>query len=61
MAGVKTQANKTLVGNFVDNILVNGKMEKLQGYFDGDNYKQHNPFIADGLSGLGKALAEWAK
>jgi predicted SnoaL-like aldol condensation-catalyzing enzyme len=57
----KTQANKTLVGNFVDDILVNGKMEKLQSYFSGDNYQQHNPSIGDGLSGLGKALGEWAK
>ena len=52
----KTEENKTLVSNFVNDILVNGKMEKLAGYFDGDNYIQHNPQIADGLSGLGKAL-----
>lgn len=57
----KTEANKTLVRNFVDDILVNGRMEKLAGYFDGDNYIQHNPLIADQLSGLGNALAEWAK
>lgn len=57
----KTEANKTLVQNFVNDILVNGKMEKLQGYYDGDNYTQHNPLIGDGLSGLGKALGEWAK
>jgi len=52
----KTKENKALVENFVNDILVNGKMEKLAGYFDGDNYIQHNPQIADGLSGLGKAL-----
>jgi len=52
----KTKENKVLVENFVNDILVNGKMEKLAGYFDGDNYIQHNPQIADGLSGLGKAL-----
>ncbi|UMB61404.1 nuclear transport factor 2 family protein [Lutibacter sp. A80] len=52
----KTEENKTLVENFVNDILVNGKMEKLAGYFDGDNYIQHNPNIANGLSGLGKAL-----
>jgi predicted SnoaL-like aldol condensation-catalyzing enzyme len=57
----KTEANKTLVKNFVDDILVNGKMEKLAGYFDGDNYIQHNPAIPDQLSGLGKAFGEWAK
>jgi len=52
----KTEENKTLVSNFVNDILVNGKMEKLTEYFNGDNYIQHNPQIADGLSGLGKAL-----
>lgn len=57
----KTGANKTLVQNFVNDILVNGKMEKLAPYFDGDNYIQHNPAIPDQLSGLGKALGEWAK
>ena len=57
----KTEANKTLVKTFVDDILVNGRMEKLTSYFDGDNYIQHNPYIGNGLSGLGKALQEWAK
>ena len=57
----KTDANKTLVKNFVDDILVNGRMEKLASYFDGDNYIQHNPMIGDQLSGLGKALEAWAK
>ncbi|WP_083476223.1 nuclear transport factor 2 family protein [Lacinutrix mariniflava] len=57
----KTEANKTLVANFVNDILVNGKMEKLTGYFDGDNYIQHNPNIGDGLSGLGQALEAMAK
>lgn len=57
----KTEANKTLVRNFVNDILVNGRMEKLAGYFNGDNYIQHNPQIPDQLSGLGKALGEMAK
>jgi len=57
----KTEANKTLVRNFVEDILVNGKMEKLAGYFDGDNYIQHNPNIPDQLSGLGATLGELAK
>lgn len=57
----KTEENKKLVKQFVEDILVNGKMEKLAGYFNGDNYIQHNPLIPDQLSGLGKALTEWAK
>lgn len=57
----KTAANKSLVKNFVEDILVNGKMEKLAGYFDGDNYIQHNPQIPDKLSGLGATLEALGK
>ncbi len=57
----KTQANKELVRKFVDDILVNGRMDKLAGYFDGDTYIQHNPQIGDGLSGLGTAMQAMAK
>lgn len=56
----KTEANKTLVASFVDDILVNGRMQKLTDYFDGDSYVQHNPQIGDGLSGLGVALKAMA-
>ncbi len=57
----KTGSNKVLVQTFVKDILINGQMEKLAGYFDGDNYIQHNPHIADGLSGLGDALETMAR
>jgi predicted SnoaL-like aldol condensation-catalyzing enzyme len=57
----RTESNNALVRSFVDDILVNGRMDKLASYFDGDNYLQHNPAVADGLSGLGSALAAMAK
>lgn len=57
----KTQSNKALVRTFVSDILVNGKMDRLAGYFDGDNYIQHNPQVADKVSGLGAALQAMAK
>jgi predicted SnoaL-like aldol condensation-catalyzing enzyme len=57
----RTDANRTLVRTFVDDILVNGRMEKLASYFDGDNYIQHNPQIPDKLSGLSAALQVMAK
>lgn len=57
----KTAANKTLVEAFITDILVNGDMAKLQGYFNGDAYIQHNPQIGDGLTGLGAALEAMAK
>lgn len=56
----RTEANKALVRTFVDDILVNGHLEKLAGYFDGEHYIQHNPQIADNLSGLGSALETMA-
>jgi predicted SnoaL-like aldol condensation-catalyzing enzyme len=52
----RTEQNKSLVRRFVDDILVNGKLDQLQAYYDGDNYIQHNPQIADGVTGLGQAL-----
>jgi predicted SnoaL-like aldol condensation-catalyzing enzyme len=57
----KTAAHKKLVAAFVDDILVNGRMDRLAGYYDGDRYHQHNPQIADGLSGLGAALRAMAE
>lgn len=56
-----TAANKQLVEQFVRDVLMGGAPEKLTSYFDGDNYIQHNPAIADGLSGLGAALEAMAK
>lgn len=57
----KTTANKELVRTFVDDILLHGRMNRFAGYFDGDNYLQHNPLVADKVSGLGAALQEFAK
>lgn len=57
----KTEANKTLVKDFIATILMKGEMDKLGNFFDGDNYIQHNSAIADGLSGLGAALEGMAK
>ena len=56
-----TTANKALVKRFVDEILVNGRMDTLSDYIQGENYLQHNPTIADGLSGLGTAFEALAK
>ena len=56
----RTDANKSIVRAFVDDILVAGRMDRLAGYFDGDRYAQHNPQVADGLSGLGAALQAMA-
>ena len=57
----KTEANKTLVRNFVQDVLMGQHPENLTNYFDGNSYIQHNVSIADGLDGLGAALAAMAE
>jgi predicted SnoaL-like aldol condensation-catalyzing enzyme len=52
----KTESNKALVRRFVQDILVEGRMERLAGYFDGDHYIQHNPNIGDGVATVRGAL-----
>lgn len=52
----KTEANKTLVTNFVNDILMNKNPDKITDYINTEMYHQHNPAIEDGLAGLGKAI-----
>jgi len=54
----RTEVNKTLVRSFVDDVYVHGRLDKLHGYFNGDNYIQHSPSIPDGVSSFEKQLTE---
>ena len=47
----KTEANKSLMRSYMDDLLA-GRRDKFPGYFDGNNYIQHNPWVADNLTGL---------
>lgn len=57
----KTEENREIVKNFLYDVMQGNHSEKTPEYFDGDTYIQHNTGIADGLSGLGGALAALAK
>ena len=57
----KTEANRELVKNFLYDVMQGKRPEKTPDYFDGGSYLQHNTGIADGLSGLGAALAALAE
>lgn len=57
----KTEGNRELVKNFLYDVMQGNRPEKTPDYFDGDIYIQHNTGIADGLSGLGGALAALAE
>ncbi len=57
----KTEANRELVKNFLYDVMQGNNSAKTPDYFEGDIYIQHNTSIADGLSGLGAALAAMAE
>ena len=56
----QTEANKALMKAYMDDLL-QGRREKFPGYFDGNNYIQHNPWVGDNLTGLIAGLGELAR
>ncbi|HML05122.1 MAG TPA: nuclear transport factor 2 family protein [Methanobacterium sp.] len=57
----KTETNKALLKELVEDVFIGGQNDKMSSFFDDDNYIQHNPKFADGLSGLLKGLEKLAK
>ena len=55
------EETRKVVAGFVGDVLRGENPDKLTSYYDGDKYIQHNTAIADGLSGLGAALAAMAE
>ncbi|MBR0470822.1 MAG: nuclear transport factor 2 family protein [Clostridia bacterium] len=58
---VDKEETRKVVAGFVGDVLRGENPDKLISYYDGDRYIQHNVSIADGLSGLGAALAAMAE
>lgn len=54
----KTDANKKLVQDFYDVVIIGGQFQRMGEFFQGDNYIQHNPMLPDGLSGFQMGLKE---
>ena len=52
----KTEQNKQLVRNFVDDVLFGKNPNKITQYISTQKYIQHNPNVKDGLAGLGEAI-----
>lgn len=52
----KTEQNKELVQNFVNDVLHGKNPSKITEYISSEKYNQHNPFVKDGLAGLGEAI-----
>lgn len=57
----KTEENREIVKNFLHDVMMGKAPEKTPDYFDNGKYIQHNTGIADGLDGLGAALAVLAE
>lgn len=57
----KTAENKAKVEGFIADILQGGAPDKITDYVSTETYLQHNPDVADGLDGLGAALAAMAE
>lgn len=57
----KTEANKKLVSDFCEKVLVGGQADIVTDYISTETYHQHNPLIEDGLAGFGKYLQESAE
>jgi predicted SnoaL-like aldol condensation-catalyzing enzyme len=53
----KTESNRELVREFVDEVLIGGELKKLPHFVDGESYTEHNSRLTDGLSSLHQALA----
>src|SRR5690606_544148 len=57
----KTEVNKVLVKDFVQNVLINGQIDLVSNYFRGDELIQHNPHMGDGVQEFLNMLEQWMK
>lgn len=57
----RTEANRALVTEFAEKVLVGADYSVLTDYISTATYLQHNPEAADGLDGFGAAAARWAE
>ena len=53
-----TERNRSLIKSFVEDILIQGDLDKLNDYISQDHYKEHNPGIGDDLSQLKCVLSD---
>lgn len=56
--GDKREENKALVTRFVTEVLIQENEDNLASYFDGDDYIQHSPDVADGVAAFSQARSD---
>ena len=54
----RTEPNREIVRSLVEDVLINGQLDKLGHYIDDKSYCEHNPRIGDGLSALRSAFSD---
>jgi predicted SnoaL-like aldol condensation-catalyzing enzyme len=54
----RTEENRELVRSFINDVLIEGRLDRLDDYVDAQVYTEHNPAMADDLSELRSALTE---
>ncbi len=57
----ETEANKTTIKKFLNEVLINHDNDKVPVYINPTKYLQHNPAVADGLEGFGAAMQYFAE
>ncbi len=56
-----TEANREIVRSFVTEVLIDGRLERLDDYVDVQVFTEHNPAMSNDLSGLRSALSRGAE
>ena len=54
----KTEANREIVRSFVEEVLIERRLERLSDYVSESDFVEHNPHLADGIDKLHRALSE---
>ena len=56
-----TDSNKDVVAAFVDDVLMNGRAERITDYISSQTYTQHNPLAGDGIDGMTALVEQMAE
>jgi predicted SnoaL-like aldol condensation-catalyzing enzyme len=53
----KTETNRETVRTFINQVLINGRVDSLESFVSEQSFTEHNPRLADGVQTLRSALA----
>lgn len=53
----ETERNRACVRTFVEEVLIAGRLDRLNDFIDADRFAEHNPHLEDGITALNAALS----